>query len=82
MQKSLVGDDLPARLKELQTKAELAATTAASKTLLVDNQLTYRKRTKAYSKPPMATHSSNRQPTVESKGPNKVCIKTFFTAPF
>ena len=66
----IFGDDLPARQKELQTKAELAAYSSTPHA--------YRKRTKLYPRLPTANYSSNRQPTGETRHPprgqNKVCL--------
>ena len=76
------GDDLPARQKELQTKAELAASlvkpTPPPPKPYSFTPHAYRKRTKPYSRPPTATHSSNCQPTGETRPPprgqNKLCL--------
>ena len=75
-------DDLPARQKELQTKADLA--TSLVKPPLPppkpysSTRHAYRGRTKPYSRPSIATYSSNSQPTGETKHPlrgqNKVCL--------
>ena len=78
----IFGDDLPARQKEFQTKAELAASLVKPPPPppkpYLSTPCAYRKRTKPYSRPPTATHSSNRQPTCETRHPargqNKVCL--------
>ena len=72
-------DDLPVRQKEFQTKAaSLVKPPSPPPKPYSSNQHAYCKRTKPYSRPPTATHSSNLQPTGETrpppKGPNKVCI--------
>ena len=78
----IFGDDLPAEQKELQNKAELAASLVKPPPPppkpYSSNQHTFRKRTKPYSRRPTAIHNSNRQPTGATrpppKGPSKVCM--------